>query len=659
VDLINDKYIVSNENNDEFTYLSQDFQPTQVFVRELVCFYLRNRRKYILQDELSQFKIWRTYGISSMKFVRYLCNENLLLSHQDNNDQIYYTFSFDVLNDYFIAKHIFKILAAEGPVKSNRIDAEILKLIKHPEIQKSYAYTPIAIQLSVLCAGRFNYTCENLLSKISDQNFRNFFITSYIETFKWRNAKAINTLEFEYLSKKYSNFHDNFMDVLLHNSLKQENPLNVYYLHRYLFPMKLNCLDLNWTVYISKMFLKKDARIIQLLNLYYHKKRLPTDNKEIQSILLLFSWFLSSTDRKLRDITSIVMVEILKTHIELCEPLLKKFARVNDPYIIQRLYGITFGAVCKCVQHDKEKIFLNLAHYVFTSIFAVEEVYPDILLRDYARLIIDRFVYEYPSHKSTLALEKIMPPYQSKRIYTPRHAYSEDVLVGGEKRIVDSMKPSIFHPYGEFGRYVFQSALSQFDVNINKMFNYAIYYIFHVLGYKNEYFDEFDIKNHPHRLTDTPSDKFKIERIGKKYQWIAMYNILARVSDHYPLKYDDSYTCSQKFEGAWEPYVRDFDPTLNEENLCSPEMPKFPYLNTLNQSFYNSDEIGDLNKSNNVLIWLGDSKDIISFINDSLKLKDCHGNDWILLQGVFHLNVKEDLGMDKSSPYLCVNYLQV
>ena len=58
----------------------------------------------------------------------------------------------------------------------------------------------------------------------------------------------------------------------------------------------------------------------------------------------------------------------------------------------------------------------------------------------------------------------------------------------------------------------------------------------------------------------------KTERIGKKYQWIAMYNILSRVSDHCRMvdKYCFQETDEIPFEGTWEPYVRDFDPTLNQ-----------------------------------------------------------------------------------------------
>ena len=46
--------------------------------------------------------------------------------------------------------------------------------------------------------------------------------------------------------------------------------------------------------------------------------------------------------------------------------------------------------------------------------------------------------------------------------------------------------------YGDFGRYVFQSALRNFEVDDYKIFNYAMYYIINELGYKGDLFDDYD-----------------------------------------------------------------------------------------------------------------------------------------------------------------------
>lgn len=83
--------------------------------------------------------------------------------------------------------------------------------------------------------------------------------------------------------------------------------------------------------------------------------------------------------------------------------------------------------------------------------------------------------------------------------------------------------------YGDFGRYTFQSALSSFiNVDEKNIYYYALKYIFTELNYSSEYFGEYD----QNCLDFDRTHSKKTERIGKKYQWIAMYNILARLSDY-------------------------------------------------------------------------------------------------------------------------------
>lgn len=62
-----------------------------------------------------------------------------------------------------------------------------------------------------------------------------------------------------------------------------------------------------------------------------------------------------------------------------------------------------------------------------------------------------------------------------------------------------------------------------------------------------------------------------------------MYNILARVSDHYEMKgrYSINNDAGITFEGAWEPFVRDFDPTLNYNFMTCEDAPVFNRLRNL------------------------------------------------------------------------------
>ena len=59
-----------------------------------------------------------------------------------------------------------------------------------------------------------------------------------------------------------------------------------------------------------------------------------------------------------------------------------------------------------------------------------------------------------------------------------------------------------------------------------------------------------------------------------------MYNMLARISDHCKMIDRWSYPEEEnvQFEGAWELYARDFDPTLNQSFMVCNDAPKFDVL---------------------------------------------------------------------------------
>ena len=134
--------------------------------------------------------------------------------------------------------------------------------------------------------------------------------------------------------------------MLIVNSLKADHILNANFLHRYLMQYSLKTRDYQWTIYINQM--TEEDRLVQLVDKYQKGDSLnKLDNQQIWLLLILFGWLLCSSNRKLRDCTSKAMIEILKNHFSLCQPLLEKFERVNDPYVLERLYGVVFGACCK------------------------------------------------------------------------------------------------------------------------------------------------------------------------------------------------------------------------------------------------------------------------------------------------------------------------
>ncbi len=90
--------------------------------------------------------------------------------------------------------------------------------------------------------------------------------------------------------------------------------------------------------------------------------------------------------------------------------------------------------------------------------------------------------------------------------------------------------------------------------DLRQMQRYILHRVFE-LGWtvaRFGYFDRFDVRSNGREAA-------KAERIGKKYQWIAYHEILALISDHFQYMYEGEIP--QAFEGPWQGYFRDIDPT--------------------------------------------------------------------------------------------------
>lgn len=602
---------------------------------------LSSGRRHFEKSEIESLEIWTTLGLAPRSFITQLLRENILHDYESGG-KTYVYFSFDQMNDYFSAKTILSMLQTEEEIKKY-VHEHVLD-IANGEV-RNWGGKDLFVHVCALYATKFRKECIDIIDVIDDESDRMDLFRAYIESFEWRSEIYLNISELLELCNRYFIEPAVLWNSFINNSVKQNHLLNADNLYKVLKQYSVSRRDYLWTIFINGKT-TDDDRIAQLIEIYNKGEVLEVSDKEqIRLLLILFSWVLTSSNRWLRDTTSKAMIEILKNHFEYTEYLLNLFSDVNDPYIIQRLYGIAFGACVKRNSEDKE-IFKSLVEFVFKDIFDKDMVYPDILLRDYARLIIERYLVEYPDEEKDYEIEKIKPSYKSMPIPDIEdQKYQDKDFKKGLFFIQHSMQFEGIGMYGDFGRYVFQSALRNFEVDDYKIFNYAMYYIINELGYKGDLFDDYD--SFVGRFSYDRHRVLKTERIGKKYQWITMYNILARISDYYPMK--NRFSMEEErvlYDGPWEPYVKDFDPTLNEHNLSCDDAPYFQQVdNHIKKSIQEKNYVKD-DMTFDEDKWVKSSSIFWKYQKDDLLLTDDAGNQWIVLSK--HADTgREDLAFDK------------
>ena len=384
----------------------------------------------------------------------------------------------------------------------------------------------------------------------------------------WRDEKTIDAQLDTYFTEYMDDdaFREHLIRTVIEIGFNSGNYYNADYLHKMLAPMGLADRDAMWIPVLYRIYGSRENVVEDIINWVWEESdKVYIDDKSVVLGATLLLWFLASTNRKLRDTATKALVQLLHNRMQVLIPIFEKFKTVDDPYIHERLYAVALG----CAVRSKSKQYLtSLCQYIYTTVFDVEgEVYPHVLLRDYARGVI-----EYAISIGVLLdidEDRIRPPYKSSFDYEPvpseeikalYETCSENKDCYGMYNMLTSMfteHTTIGFSYGDFGRYTFQSALSDWKIDAERLSNVAIKLIVDKYGYSEEKHGAFDKNVGSGRGRTTIPN----ERIGKKYQWLALHEMLARVADNFP-KFEYRWSEKEvKYEGTWNPYVRDIDPT--------------------------------------------------------------------------------------------------
>ena len=468
---------------------------------------------------------------------------------------------------------------------------------------------------------------------------RNYYpvVDAFVDSLVWRKTNTISGKINAYINGsvlRYNGTHDKFFETLLLIASNPKHRLNALALHKHLMRFSLADRDAGWSVFIHRLFSYDSSAVKRLIDwAWSDHDRSHISDKSIELTAISLGWFLTSSNRFLRDAATKALVALLENRIGLLIMVLKQFEKVNDPYVLERLHAVAYGCTLRTRQTDELK---KLSEYVYSAVFKRRRVYSHILMRDYARGVI-----EYAKHLGVVsksAYRRSAPPYES--IISKEFPSNEEILklefdynnkdfkdhYWSQNEIIDSMVTEYGMPgrsYGDFGRYVFESAFSDWGItNAQPLANLAIKRVFE-LGYNVTKHGEFDRTLNSYTYTGRGARK--AERIGKKYQWIAFHEILAKVADNFPMYDPSSWRRKRKmkYDGPWEPYVRDIDPSLLIQST------KAERYDQLSHYWWFDLNYGDWDMSNSE--WITKTQDLPE-PEKLILVKDHQGTDWLVME---------------------------
>lgn len=510
--------------------------------------------KRIVRDEL----IDDIAESDAKRFLDYLIKENVISKNAYyGKDEEYVYFNYERIGDYQKANLILQNIhnkddfiqwlnTEQGKVLCNRVGYD----------------RGVWEALSVLLPERFDFEVFEVLDCSKDWDWFEIIV----ENLFWRLPETINLQKLRQFFKNNQYFHQAiWTDILYQLATEIDHPLNIRYLHNKLHSFSLADRDAVWTAFIALN--SYQCLAIGRLLTWCHKSS-GQENIEPEALLLgaiAVSWLFTSTDKQSRNKHINALAHLLWNRLDIALELFKEFHTVNDPYVMEGILSAIHGAV---VYSDNLSSLKELALEIDNQIFnkaETEEIYPNVLVRDYARHIIEYSLQKdnYSSSDIDLIRARITPPYRSTfpDVLPTNEEIDKKYHSNGQKVIIHSMTTEYGRGtcgYGDFGRYTFEAKFHQWEsyklgniINVDLLSNYACQMIFEQFGYDDEKHLKFDRESRSRywRRDDTS----KIERIGKKYQWLALYEILARVMDNFPA-FIDSYNDKSECD-----YIRNLD----------------------------------------------------------------------------------------------------
>ena len=407
--------------------------------------------------------------------------------------------------------------------------------------------------------------------------------SAFLESIALRDTSAFSHATDNYINSTvlaYIEGWDDLIEVLLTVSTNPAHPHNARRLHSNLLPKQLAERDSLWTTRISRKLGNQGAvdRLLDWASSPEGKGYIHDDSLELCGIVL--GWFLTSPNRTLRDRATKGLVHLFTECLPILRRVLEHFSSVNDPYVAERMWCVAYGCVLRS-RDDKE--ITELAQLTYDRIFKSGSPPPNILLRDYARGIV-----ELALHKQLavhVIKKRIRPPYHSDWSYDIPLMKDLEAQFGWSREKSDkhglawlSIVISVLHG-GDFERYVIGTNSGSFPWSSRPIgsrepargrrfekepfsLELARRWIFNrvvELGWTPEKFGEFDSNAERGSNGRRPD---KSERMGKKYQWIAYYEFVARVADNFQYVPSFQDSTAKAYQGPWQvSYARNIDPS--------------------------------------------------------------------------------------------------
>ncbi len=311
------------------------------------------------------------------------------------------------------------------------------------------------------------------------------------------------------------------------------HPLNAEFQNSALRALSVAERDISWTEWIRE---SRSERLNELLSMETRwKGNISTRSSSDRLRAKWVMWILTSTDHELRDVATRSLYWFGRGDpASLFRECLGSL-EINDPYVPERMVAASYGVAMACQVDLEDQVFSNTilpgyARALFEKMFSEDAPYgtTHILLREFAIKTIKLAAFHNPGLFSYEEIARTKPPFsdgglrdwgKSEIAKEGRLGPESPFRMDFENYTIGSLVPG--RGNYNYNHEEYQKVRSQLLWRVEQ------------LGWSRELFSEIEssIESGQRHWARTASDKKKTDRYGKKYSWIAYFEMSGLLHD--------------------------------------------------------------------------------------------------------------------------------
>jgi hypothetical protein len=228
----------------------------------------------------------------------------------------------------------------------------------------------------------------------------------------WREPGAFTKRTLHWFNESIDRESDGTeaLEVVLTLASVPDHPWNALFLDRQLRKRSMPDRDQWWSIKLHYLYAERQSAPHRIIDWALSVKQTDRLDKDVVRLISsTLAWMFSSSNRFLRDRATKANVNLLTGREDAAAELVRSFGEVDDLYIRERVLAVAYGVAMRSC--DAARI-QELADAVLATVFTTAPVVPHLLLRDYARGVVERSHLSVPLPDETM--QRVRPPYGSK-----------------------------------------------------------------------------------------------------------------------------------------------------------------------------------------------------------------------------------------------------